>query len=107
MGVIVFDTAENAAAAQEVLKPPAGAGPELISCDLYEVGVRAAVSTGGCNGLGEDFRWCQPPEGLSRPAIEFTGNRIETRLGVNAEVASFGEVLTQRMVRNESLGHPR
>jgi hypothetical protein len=41
MGVIVFDTAENAAAAQEVLKPPAGAGPELISSELYEVGVRA------------------------------------------------------------------
>jgi hypothetical protein len=41
MGVIVFDTAENAAAAQEVLKPPAGAGPELISSELYEVGARA------------------------------------------------------------------
>ena len=41
MGVIVFDTAENAAAAQDVLKPPAGAGPELISSELYEVGAQA------------------------------------------------------------------
>ena len=41
MGVIVFDTAENAAAAQDVLKPPAGQGPELISSDLYEVGAQA------------------------------------------------------------------
>jgi hypothetical protein len=41
MGVIVFDTAENAKAAQDALKPPAGAGPELISSDLYEVGAQA------------------------------------------------------------------
>ena len=41
MGVIVFDTAENAAAAQDVLKPPAGIGPELVSSDLYEVGGQA------------------------------------------------------------------
>jgi len=41
MGVIVFDTAENAAAAQDVLKPPGGQGPELISSDLYEMGGQA------------------------------------------------------------------
>ena len=41
MGVIVFDSAENAAAAQDVLKPPAGVGPTLISSDLYEVGGQA------------------------------------------------------------------
>jgi hypothetical protein len=41
MGIIVFDTVENASAAQSVLKPPVGTGPELISCDLYEVGGQA------------------------------------------------------------------
>jgi hypothetical protein len=41
LGVIVFDTEENAAAALDALKPPAGAGPELISSDLYEVGGQA------------------------------------------------------------------
>jgi hypothetical protein len=41
IGMIVFDTTENAAAAQDVLRPPAGQGPELISSDLYEVGAQA------------------------------------------------------------------
>ncbi len=41
MGVVVFDTMENAAAAQDVLKPPPGAGPELISSEVYEVAGQA------------------------------------------------------------------
>ncbi len=41
LGVIVFDTVENAAAAQDVLRPPAGAGPEMISSELYGVGGQA------------------------------------------------------------------
>jgi hypothetical protein len=40
MGVVVFDTVENADAAVPVLKPPAG-GPELISSTVYEVGAQA------------------------------------------------------------------
>ena len=40
MGVIVFATAEDAGAAQGVLKPPPG-GPQLISSELYEVGGQA------------------------------------------------------------------
>jgi hypothetical protein len=50
MGVIVFDTAENAAAAQDALRPPAAGGVELISSDLYEVGAQAWVSQ-PCRGL--------------------------------------------------------
>lgn len=41
MAVVVFDTMENAAAAQDVLKPPAGVGPELISSELFVVGGQA------------------------------------------------------------------
>jgi hypothetical protein len=55
-----------------------------------------AVSTGGCNGLGEDLRWCHPPEGLSRPPVELTGDSIEVGLRVHTEVTSFGEVLSQQ-----------
>lgn len=40
MGVVVFDSADNARAAAEVLKPPPG-GPELVSCDVYEVAAEA------------------------------------------------------------------
>lgn len=42
--MIIFDPADNAAAAQDVLKPPASHGPELISSDLYEVGAQAYLS---------------------------------------------------------------
>ena len=42
MGVIVFETAENAESARDALKPPPGGpGPELVSSDLYEVGGQA------------------------------------------------------------------
>jgi hypothetical protein len=41
LGVIVFDTEANAAAAQEVLKPPVGVGPELLASELHEVGGQA------------------------------------------------------------------
>ncbi|PZS18078.1 MAG: hypothetical protein DLM57_07120 [Pseudonocardiales bacterium] len=40
MGVVVFDSAEHAQAAQEDLKPPPG-GPELVSSVIYEVGAEA------------------------------------------------------------------
>ena len=40
MGVVVFDSAEHAAAAEEALKPPPG-GPELVSTAVYEVGASA------------------------------------------------------------------
>ena len=40
LGVVVFDTEENAKAAAEALKPPPG-GPELVSAEVYEVGGRA------------------------------------------------------------------
>jgi hypothetical protein len=40
MGVVVFDSAEHAHAAQEDLKPPPG-GPELVSSEIYEVGAEA------------------------------------------------------------------
>jgi hypothetical protein len=40
IGVIVFDSEENATAAQDVLKPPSG-GPEPLSSDLYQVGGQA------------------------------------------------------------------
>jgi hypothetical protein len=42
LGVIVFASAENAAAAQDALKPPPeGPGPQLVSSELYEVGGQA------------------------------------------------------------------
>lgn len=40
LGIVVFDTAENAEAAVSVLKPPAG-GPVLVSSTVYEVGAEA------------------------------------------------------------------
>jgi hypothetical protein len=40
IGITVFDTEENATAAQDALKPPDG-GPELVSCDVYMVGAQA------------------------------------------------------------------
>jgi hypothetical protein len=40
MGVVVFDTADNARAALDKLKPPPG-GPELVSAAVYEVGAEA------------------------------------------------------------------
>ena len=40
MGVVVFDTAEHAAAAMETLKPPPG-GPELLSSVVWEIGAEA------------------------------------------------------------------
>ncbi|MDQ1747152.1 MAG: hypothetical protein QOD07_1415 [Frankiaceae bacterium] len=40
LGVVIFDTEENAQAAKDVLKPPPG-GPELVSADVYEVGAEA------------------------------------------------------------------
>jgi hypothetical protein len=40
MGIVLFDTEANAAAAQEALKPPPG-GPTVISSELYEVGAQA------------------------------------------------------------------
>jgi len=39
-GVVVFDTAEQAQAAQEALKPPPD-GPELVSSTVYQVGATA------------------------------------------------------------------
>jgi uncharacterized protein YdiU (UPF0061 family) len=39
-GVVVFDTLENAQAAQDELKPPPD-GPELVSCVVAEVGAQA------------------------------------------------------------------
>jgi hypothetical protein len=40
IGVVVFDSPEHAAAAQDALKPPPG-GPELVSSVVYEVGADA------------------------------------------------------------------
>jgi hypothetical protein len=40
MGIVVFDTAQNASAAQSALKPPPG-GPVLISNTVYEVAAEA------------------------------------------------------------------
>jgi len=40
IGVVIFDSAENAAAAAEVLKPPSG-GPQLVSSSVYEVRAKA------------------------------------------------------------------
>ena len=40
LGVVVFDTEQNAKAAEEALKPPPG-GPEVISVKSYEVGAQA------------------------------------------------------------------
>jgi hypothetical protein len=40
MGVVVFATADAAAAAQDTLKPPPG-GPELVSSTIYEVAAEA------------------------------------------------------------------
>jgi hypothetical protein len=39
-GVVVFDSQENAHAAQEVLKPQPG-GPQLVSCNVFEVAAEA------------------------------------------------------------------
>lgn len=35
-GVMVFDTADNAAAAMRALQPPPG-GPTVINCDVFEI----------------------------------------------------------------------
>ena len=40
MGVVVFETAEQAEAAMSALKPPPG-GPELMSSTVYEIGAQA------------------------------------------------------------------
>lgn len=40
MGVIVFDTAEHAEAAKDVLKPPPG-GPQLVSAAVHIVAAEA------------------------------------------------------------------
>jgi hypothetical protein len=40
MGVVVFETAEQAEAALSALKPPPG-GPELVSSTVYEIGAQA------------------------------------------------------------------
>jgi hypothetical protein len=40
MGVVVFDTEDNATAAQENLKLPPG-GPQLVSLAVYEVSAEA------------------------------------------------------------------
>jgi hypothetical protein len=40
MGVVVFDTEQNASVASEVLRPPPG-GPEFVSVAVYEVGAQA------------------------------------------------------------------
>ena len=40
LGVVVFDSQENADAAKEQLRPPPG-GPELVSAEVYEVGAQA------------------------------------------------------------------
>ena len=40
LGVVIFDSEENALAAKDALKPPPG-GPELVSADVYEVGAEA------------------------------------------------------------------
>ena len=40
MGVVVFDTEDNARAATANLKPPPG-GPTLVSSEIFEVGAEA------------------------------------------------------------------
>jgi len=40
MGIIVFESAENAEAAKDALKPPPG-GPQLVSISVYEVRAEA------------------------------------------------------------------
>lgn len=40
MGVVIFDTEDNARAALDNLTPPPG-GPTLVSLDVYEVGAEA------------------------------------------------------------------
>ncbi len=40
LGIVVFDTADQADAAGETLKPPPG-GPTLLSSTTYEVGAEA------------------------------------------------------------------
>jgi hypothetical protein len=41
LGVVVFDTEENAVAAQLNLRPPAGAPTTFVSSSVYEVGAQA------------------------------------------------------------------
>ena len=43
-------------------------------------GVAPAVSSGERNSPGEDFTWFQPVEGLSRAAVELSGDGIEVSL---------------------------
>jgi len=40
MGIVTFDTEDNARAALEQLKPPPG-GPTLVSSEVFEVGAEA------------------------------------------------------------------
>ena len=48
--------------------------------------------------LVEGFGGGLPVEGLSGPAVECCGDRVEVASGVSGEVCAFGEVLAQQAV---------
>src|SRR4051812_39030223 len=56
------------------------------------------VSSGGCKELGELLGWFHPVEGLSRSAVELSGDGVEVLRGVGGEVGAFGEVLAEQAV---------
>jgi hypothetical protein len=46
----------------------------------------------------EEFCWCFPTEGLSRPRVELPCDVVELLLGEQGQVRSFGQVLAQQTV---------
>ncbi len=58
--------------------------------------IQMAVSSGERNGLGEDFVWFHPAEGLPRAAVELVGDGIEVLLGVGGEIGFLAEIWTEQ-----------
>lgn len=60
--------------------------------------LRGALSTGERNGLGKDFTWFHPIEGLSRAPIELPSYCIEVISGVSREIGALWEILAEEAV---------
>ena len=73
---------------------------ELTSVTIWRI--QPVVATLSCWGerrcSSRASGWGLPVEGLSGPAVECCGDRVEVASGVSGEVCAFGEVLAQQAV---------
>ena len=67
-------------------------------CRVAWLRVSSVDSSGGRNNLGEPLGWCHPAQGLSRPFVELSGDRVKLTLGHGREVAPLGQVLAEQPV---------